>query len=79
MTRDEAEQHAAELNARDGGKNWFVRATADGDGFEAVKVSVPGFKPNAPLKETIEAQSRPETADDPRSIYDKNVGGPWVG
>jgi hypothetical protein len=79
MTRDEAEQHAAELNARDGGKNWFVRATADGDGFEAVKVSVPGFKPNAPLKESIEAKPKPAPQDDPRDSYSKGVGGPWVG
>ena len=53
MTREEAEQHAAELNARDGGKHWFVRAADDGGGYEAVKVNVPGFKPNAPLKPTI--------------------------
>jgi hypothetical protein len=78
MTRDEAETRAAELNAESGGHNWFVRELEDG-GFDAVKVSVPGFKPNAPLKTTTESNPRPRDADDPRTSFDQNVGGPWGG
>ena len=76
MTRDEADKRAAELNA-EGNGNWFVRETADG-GFEAVRVNVPGMKPVGPLNASIESDPRPPDAEDPRTTYDKNVGGPWA-
>jgi hypothetical protein len=76
MTRDEATAHVAELNAAGDGI-WFVREAAAG-GFEAVRVKAPGFKPNAPLKTAAEAKPRPPEPDDPRTSYDRNVGGPWA-
>jgi hypothetical protein len=39
----------------------------------------PGMKPNPPLTETIEQKPKPPEPDDPRTSYDRNVGGPWIG
>jgi hypothetical protein len=76
MTHDDAATRVAELNAAGDGA-WFVREASDGS-FEAVRVKVPGFKPNAPLKTSAEAKPRPPEPDDPRTSYDRNVGGPWA-
>jgi hypothetical protein len=77
MTHDEATARVAELNAAGDGL-WFVRADGDG-GFDAVRVKgPPGFKPTGPLKTTAEAKPRPPEPDDPRTSYDRNVGGPWA-
>ena len=68
MTREEAEARCAELNgeraAGDPG-HWMARE-AEGGGWEAVRVSLPGLEgTRGPLKESTEARPRPE-ADDPR-------------
>jgi hypothetical protein len=76
MTRDDATAHVAELNAAGDGV-WFVREVSAGE-FEAVRVKAPGFKPTAPLKTAAEAKPRPPEPDDPRTSYDRNVGGPWA-
>jgi len=39
----------------------------------------PGMSANPPLKETVEQKPKPPEPDDPRTSYDRNVGGPWVG
>ena len=67
MTRAEAEARCAELNAAreaDDPGHWMAREA--GDGWEAVRVNVPGLAERGPLKETTEARPRPQTADDPR-------------
>ena len=67
MTREEAEARCAELNAaREEGDpgHWLTREGEDG--WEVVRVNVPGLAERGPLKETTEARPRPPTADDPR-------------
>jgi hypothetical protein len=77
MTKLEAQARAAELNAEGAGDGtWFVRETSPGD-YEPVRVKAPGLKPTAPLRTTTEAKPRPPEPDDPRTSYDRNVGGPY--
>jgi hypothetical protein len=67
MTREEAEARCAELNgAREKGDpgHWLAREA--GEGWEVVRVNVPGLGERGVLKETIEARPKPPTADDPR-------------
>jgi hypothetical protein len=42
------------------------------------KVKMPPGMPTGPLNETIEERPAPPAPDDPRSSYERNVGGNWV-
>ena len=79
MTRDEAAREAGRLAEENPGRRWLPREGDDGD-WSVAEVKLPaGMKPNPPLKETVEQKPKPPEPDDPRSSYDRNVGGPWVG
>jgi len=52
----------------------MARATADS--WEVVRLGLPG--PARPLNTTAEAKPRPDPREDPRTLFDKNVGGPWA-
>ena len=80
MDRAEAENRAAGLNREHPDRaryRWMARESA-GD-WEVVRLAIPGGIRLDPLKETVEARPRPAPADDPRTAFDRNVGGPWVG
>jgi hypothetical protein len=80
MTRDEARDRAHELNAEHperGRFRWLARET--GGDWQVVRMTIPGGVRVDPLKNAVESRPQPNPAEDPRSSYDKNVGGPWVG
>jgi hypothetical protein len=77
MTRDQAEQRAAELNREHperGLHRWLVRER-DGE-WQVVRVSIPGGIRLDPLTEAVESKPRPE-APDPRPAFFRDVGGPY--
>jgi hypothetical protein len=55
---------------------WMAREAA-GD-WQVVRMTLPGGVRLDPLQGTIESRPRPQPADDPRPLFDKNVGGPWA-
>ena len=48
------------------------------DGWQVARITVPGGVRPGPLHEAVESRPQPDAAD-PRTSYDRNVGGPWVG
>ncbi len=80
MTRSEAEDlartHAREHADRETHR-WIAQEQADGS-WTVVKVRMPGMKVGR-LKTTTEAKPKPPEPDDPRTSYDRGVGGPWIG
>jgi len=80
MTREEAETEARRLGREHPDRDrhrWLAR---DRDGtWEVVRVPVPPGQRVDPLKTTSEAKPKPSQPGDPRTSYDRNVGGPWVG
>ena len=79
VTRDEAATQAAALNAEHPDRSryrWMARE-ADG-GWQVVRLTIPAGVRIEPLKATVESRPRPQPAEDPRPLFDKNVGGPWV-
>ena len=80
MTRAEAEDKAATLNREHpdrGLYRWIARV--ESDDWQVARVSIPGGVRLHPLHEAVATKPQPSPADDPRPLYDKNVGGPWVG
>jgi hypothetical protein len=81
MTRAEAEKfaraQAREHPDRDTHR-WMARGQPDGS-WTVAKIRMPPGKRVDPLKTTTEAKPRPPQPDDPRTSYDRGVGGPWVG
>ena len=78
MTRDEAENRAGTLNREHperGAYRWMARA--GGDDWHVVRVAIPGGVRPDPLHAAVESRTRPE-AGDPRTTFEKNVGGPWI-
>jgi hypothetical protein len=78
MTRAEAEDRAATLNREHperGAYRWMARA-ADED-WQVVRVAIPGGVGLGSLHGVVETRTRPE-APDPRTTFEKNVGGPWI-
>lgn len=67
MTRVEAEQRCAELNADSpaAGTRWIVRELKRGE-FDIAKLSVPGLGNARPLIASTEAKPKPPQAEDPR-------------
>jgi hypothetical protein len=80
MDRTEAEglarSYAREHPDR-GTHRWIAKEDGDGS-WAVVKVRIPGMNTDR-LKTTTEAKPEPPQPDDPRSAYDRNVGGPWIG
>jgi hypothetical protein len=56
----------------------MVRPDDAGD-WAVVKISLPPDARIDPVKATTEAKPKPPQADDPRSAFDRNVGGPYIG
>jgi len=78
MTRNDAVERAATLNAEhpDRGRyRWMARQAQDE--WEVVRLAIPGGVRLDPLHAAVESRPRPQPADDPRPLFDKNVGGPW--
>jgi hypothetical protein len=67
MTREQAEGRAAALNADDSGNRWFARRY--GDGWEVVKLALPGGVPLTPLKQAVPQATRPTPADPPPAYH----------
>jgi hypothetical protein len=79
MTRNQADQRAAELNREHpdrGAHRWLVREREGA--WEVVRVTIPGGVRLDPLKESVESKPSPE-APDPRPAFFRDVGGPWAG
>jgi hypothetical protein len=79
MTRAEAEDRAATLNREHpdrGLYRWIARR--DRDSWQVARVAIPGGVRLHPLNSAVQAKPQPSPADDPRTTFDKNVGGPWA-
>ena len=80
MTRDAAEAEARRLGREHPERDRYRWLARDRQGtWEVVKIPVPPGQRVDPLKTTSEAKPKPSQPDDPRTSYDRNVGGPWVG
>ncbi len=80
MTREQAQQSAAELNrehAERATHRWLARETPAG--WSVVRVSLPAGMRIEPLRASVETRPRPPQAPDPRSTLVRNVGGPYGG
>ena len=80
MTRAEAEQERDRLTREHPDRathRWMARADGAGD-WSVVKVGIPPTGRVDPLKATTEAKPKPPQPEDPRSAYDRNVGGPYM-
>jgi hypothetical protein len=78
MSRDDAEQRAARLNHEHperGAYRWLAREAPEG--WEVVRMTVPGGVRTDPLAGAVESRPRPD-APDPRTTYERNVGGPYA-
>jgi hypothetical protein len=79
VDRAEAQQIARRLAAEHPDREthrWIAREGNDG-GWEVVKVKMPPGMRVDPLKGTVETKPKPPQPDDPRSPYERNIGGPW--
>ncbi len=71
MTRDEAHQRPANLNADpDVERHWLARE-AEG-AWDVVRVSAPGLSRVTPTGAHAESQTKPETPDDPQSTLERH-------
>jgi hypothetical protein len=79
MTRRDALDRAAALNADhpDRGRYRWMAREADGE-WQVVRVAIPGGVRLDPLHTAVESRPQPQPAEDPRPLFDKNVGGPWA-
>ena len=78
MTREEAELRAAQLNAEHPDRatsRWIVKQ-AEG-GWDVARIALPPGMRLDPIKETTEARPDPPQAPDPRTPFERNVGGHW--
>ena len=80
MTHDEAEAAALRLGTEhpDRATHKWIPREATGGSWEIVKIRVPEGMRIDPLKTSVESKPKPPPGD-PRTSYDRNVGGPWVG
>jgi hypothetical protein len=77
MTRDEAHERAAQLQAEDPERathHFFAREAADGS-WEVARVPIPEQLRQGPLTETIAATPNPSPADDPRTGNERRMPG----
>jgi len=80
MSREEAEAEAGRLSAEHPERDrhhWLARER-DGD-WEVVRIPLPPGQRIDPLKATVETKPKPPEPDDPRTSFDRNVGGPYGG
>jgi len=77
-----SEQRAKEICAHLGATHadrethqWMPRR--NDSGWQVVKIALP--PPIDQLSTEVRADERPDTADDPRPSFDRNVGGPYIG
>jgi hypothetical protein len=79
MTRAEADDKASTLNREHPDRGIYRWMAREGDdGWQVARITVPGGVRPGPLHGAVESRPQPD-APDPRSSYDRNVGGPWVG
>jgi hypothetical protein len=83
MTRAQAQTEAARRNAElqpGSRERWFAREEKSGAGTWSL-VRIGGLPPAtvSPLKTAVEAKPTPSPQDDPRTAFDRNIGGPWIG
>ena len=80
MTRDEATETARRLGQEhpDRATHRWMPLEADNGEWSVVKVAMPGASID-PLKATVETKPKPAEPDDPRSAYERNVGGNYIG
>src|SRR4051794_1148466 len=79
MTREEAETEARRLAADHADRashRWIARERSEGS-WEVVKVKMPPGMRVDPVKATVETKPKPPQPDDPRTPYERNIGGPW--
>jgi hypothetical protein len=79
MTREEAQRECDRLatESPDRETHRFL-AREDEDGvWSVVKVGLPPTR-DPQAKPESRADSRPPIPDDPRTVYNRNTGGPWV-
>lgn len=67
--------HLSATHADRATHQWMARHTEHG--WQVVKIALP--PPAEDLTTETRADERPETAEDPRPAYWRNVGGPWAG
>jgi hypothetical protein len=78
MTRDDAEQRAAELNREHPDRHTARWVSRERDGvWEVARISLPAGMRIDPVSETVETKPKPPQADDPRPAFERNVGGPY--
>jgi len=81
VTREEATEAARKLGTEHPDRathRWMPREGENGE-WTVVKLAMPPGARIDPLKTTTESRPKPPEPDDPRTAYDRNVGGPWVG
>jgi hypothetical protein len=79
MTREEAQRESDRLAAEspDRETHRFLLREDEAGEWSVVKVGLPPTT-DPKAKPESRADSRPSTPDDPRSVYNRNTGGPWV-
>ena len=73
MTREQAEQRAAELNREQPGRRWVARRA--GEQWEVAGMNLPPSLRIDPLKGAVESRPQPPHPADPRTPYEQTVGG----
>lgn len=73
MTHEQAVAHCAELNAdANRERQWFPRQ-AGPDEWEIVSMTISGFRPTGPSKESVEARPQPTEPPDLRPTIIRNI------
>ena len=80
MTREQAQQRAAELNREHPDRTrfrWAARRTAGG--WEVARIALPAGLSITPLSATVETRPRPPQPGDPRPVAHQNISWPHGG
>jgi hypothetical protein len=79
VDRREAEAEARRLGEEhpERDRHRFVARERDGE-WEVVRIPLPAGRRVAPRGTSTEAKPKPPQADDPRTNFDRNVGGPYI-
>lgn len=81
MTHDEAVVQCERRNAEPYGpfRRWRPRRRRDGDWDVVVHISPEATRPREDVRATTQASRADDRPDDPRSAFERNVGGPYAG